>query len=141
LGHPHVQIEGIVEDHNFGSQTFAIRGGLSLWICTERSCWPGCKNISRVELISLVNIQVFGVLLVDASVLVLFGVLFTSCLYLWWASWSSLGVLDELIPKVSLWALISCVNKKLQNWHARVNLIPRGSVSLIRISNTCKCWR
>jgi hypothetical protein len=30
LGLPHVQIEGIVEAHNFGSQTFAIRGHLSL---------------------------------------------------------------------------------------------------------------
>jgi hypothetical protein len=30
LGFPHVQIEGIVEAHNFGSQTFAIRGRLSL---------------------------------------------------------------------------------------------------------------
>jgi hypothetical protein len=40
----------------------------------------GCENISRAELISLVNIQVPGVLRVDASVLGLFGVLFTSCL-------------------------------------------------------------
>jgi hypothetical protein len=41
LGLPHVQIEGIVEAHNFGSQTFAIKGRLSLQICTERSCCPG----------------------------------------------------------------------------------------------------
>jgi hypothetical protein len=40
----------------------------------------GCENISRAELISLVNIQVPGVLRVDATVLGLFGVLFTSCL-------------------------------------------------------------
>jgi hypothetical protein len=39
-----------------------------------------CENISHAELISLVNIQVPGVLRVDASVLRLFGVLFTSCL-------------------------------------------------------------
>jgi hypothetical protein len=26
---------------HFGSQTFAIRGRLSLWICTERSCCSG----------------------------------------------------------------------------------------------------
>jgi hypothetical protein len=31
LGLPYVQIEAIVEAHNFGSQTFAIRGRLSLW--------------------------------------------------------------------------------------------------------------
>jgi hypothetical protein len=35
---------------------------------------PGCENISRAELISLVNIQVPGVLRVDASVLGSFGV-------------------------------------------------------------------
>jgi hypothetical protein len=40
LGLPHVQIEGIVEAHNFGSQTFAIKDRLSLRICTERSCYP-----------------------------------------------------------------------------------------------------
>jgi hypothetical protein len=39
-----------------------------------------CENISRAELISLVNIQVPRVLRVDASVLGLFGVLFTSYL-------------------------------------------------------------
>jgi hypothetical protein len=42
------------------------------------------------------------------------------------ASWSSLEVLDELIPKVSSLTLISCVNNKLQNRHVRVNLIPPG---------------
>jgi hypothetical protein len=91
----------------------------------------GCENISWAELISLVNIQVPGVLRVDASVLGLFGVLFTSCLDLWRATWSSLEVLDELIPKVSSLTLISCVNNKLQNWHARppcLNLArPRAS--------------
>jgi hypothetical protein len=39
LGLPHVQIEGIVEAHNFGSQTFSIKDRLSLRICTERSCY------------------------------------------------------------------------------------------------------
>jgi hypothetical protein len=38
FGLPHVEIEGIVKDHNFGSETFAIKGRLSLQICTERSC-------------------------------------------------------------------------------------------------------
>jgi hypothetical protein len=40
LGLPHVQMEGIVEAHNFGSQTFAIKDRLSLWLYTERSCCP-----------------------------------------------------------------------------------------------------
>jgi hypothetical protein len=44
LGLPHVQIEGIVDAHNFGSQTFAIRGLLSLRICTERSCCPRLRE-------------------------------------------------------------------------------------------------
>jgi hypothetical protein len=44
LGLPHVQIEGIVEAHNFGSQTFAIKGRLNLRICTERSCYPGLRE-------------------------------------------------------------------------------------------------
>jgi hypothetical protein len=41
LGLPHVQIEGIVEEHNFDGQTFIIKGCLSLRICTERSYCPG----------------------------------------------------------------------------------------------------
>jgi hypothetical protein len=44
LGLPHVQIEGIVEAHNFGSQTFAIKNRLSLRICTERSCCPKLRE-------------------------------------------------------------------------------------------------
>jgi hypothetical protein len=44
LGLRHVQIEGIVEAHNFDSQTFAIRGHLSLRICTEISCCPGLRE-------------------------------------------------------------------------------------------------
>jgi hypothetical protein len=41
LGLPHIQIQGIVEAHNFGSQTFAIRGCSTVRICTERSCCSG----------------------------------------------------------------------------------------------------
>jgi hypothetical protein len=44
LGLPHIQIEGIVDAHNFGSQSFTIIGHLSLWICTERSCYPGLRE-------------------------------------------------------------------------------------------------
>jgi hypothetical protein len=60
---------------------------------------------------------------VDASVLGSFGVMFIACLDLWRASWSPLEVLDELIPNVSSLTLISCVNNKLQNRHASVNLL------------------
>jgi hypothetical protein len=74
-------------------------------------------------LISLVNLLVPGVLLVDASVLGSFGVMFITCLYLWRASWSSHKVLDELIPKVSSLTLIFCVNNKLQKPHGSVNLL------------------
>jgi hypothetical protein len=80
LGLPHVQIQGIIEAHDFGSQTFAIKCRLNLRICTENHAVLGCENISRVELISLVNIQVSRVLRVDALVLGFFGVMFTSCL-------------------------------------------------------------
>jgi hypothetical protein len=123
LGLPYVQIEALVEAHKFGSQTFAIRGRLTLWIWTKRSCCSGLRDISQGELISLVNLLVPRVLHVDAFVLGSFGVVFTSCLNLWWASWSSHKVLDELIPKVSSLMLISCVNIILQKAHASVDLL------------------
>jgi hypothetical protein len=44
FGLPQVQIEGIVEAHNFGSQTFSIKARLSLWICTKRSCCLGLRE-------------------------------------------------------------------------------------------------
>jgi hypothetical protein len=44
LGLPHVQIEVIIESHNFGSQTFAIKDLLSLRICTERSYCPELRE-------------------------------------------------------------------------------------------------
>jgi hypothetical protein len=59
---------------------------------------------------------------VDTSVLGSFGVMFIACLDLWRASWSSLEVFDELIPKVSSLTIFSYVNNKLQNRHASVNL-------------------
>jgi hypothetical protein len=89
LGLPHVQIEGIVKAHNFGSQTFAIKCRLSLRICTERSWCPGLREYLSgwVDLVGKHPSP--GVLRVDAWVLGLFGVMFTSCLDLWWASWFS----------------------------------------------------
>jgi hypothetical protein len=44
LGLPHVEIEGIIKAHNFGSQTLDIKGRLSLRICTERSRCPGLRE-------------------------------------------------------------------------------------------------
>jgi hypothetical protein len=69
LGLPHVQIEGIVEAHNFGSQTFALKAVYASESAPKDHVVLRCENISRAELISLVNIQVPGVLHVDASVL------------------------------------------------------------------------
>jgi hypothetical protein len=114
LGLPHVQIEGIGEVHNFSSQTFAVKNHLSFRICTERSCCPELQEYLSgwVDLVG--KHQVPGVLRVDASVLGLFVVLFTSCIDLWWASWSSLEVLDDLISEVSSLTLISCVNNKCE---------------------------
>jgi hypothetical protein len=52
-----------------------------------------------------------------------FGVMFTSLLDLYRASRCCHGVLDELIPEVLLSILKSCINTKLQNRHARMNLL------------------
>jgi hypothetical protein len=60
---------------------------------------------------------------IDALVLGSFGVMFIACLDSCPDSWSSLEVLDELIPKVSSLTLNSYVNNKLQNRHASVNLL------------------
>jgi hypothetical protein len=51
---------------------------------------------------SAFSVQVPGVSRLHASVPGPFGVMFMMCLDLCRASWSSLEVLDELIPKVSL---------------------------------------
>jgi hypothetical protein len=56
----------------------------------------------------------------------LLGVMFTSLLDLYRASRSCHEVLDELIPEVLLSTLKSCINTKLQNQHARTNLLYRG---------------
>jgi hypothetical protein len=56
----------------------------------------------------------------------LLGVMFTSLLDLYRASRSCHEVLDELIPEVLLSMLKSCINTKLQNRHARTNLLYQG---------------
>jgi hypothetical protein len=44
LGLPYIQIEAIVKAHNFSTQTFAIKGRLTLRICTKRSCYSGLRE-------------------------------------------------------------------------------------------------
>jgi hypothetical protein len=53
----------------------------------------------------------------------LLGVKFASLLGLYGASRSCHKVLDELIPEVSLSTSKPCINTKLQNRHARMNLL------------------
>jgi hypothetical protein len=57
---------------------------------------------------------------------VLLGVMFTSLLDFYQASKSCHEVLDELILEVLLSTLKSCINTKLQNRHARSNLLYQG---------------
>jgi hypothetical protein len=102
LGLPHVQIEGIIKAHNFGSKTFAIKGCLSLRICTERSCCPGLWEYLSGWVDPVGKHPSPRSFTCWCSVLGLFGVFFTSCLDLWHASWSSVEVLDELTRKSSL---------------------------------------
>jgi hypothetical protein len=59
-------------------------------------------------------------------VLGLLGVMFTSSLDLYRASRSCDEVLNQLIPEVLLSTLKSCINTKLQNRHARTNLLYQG---------------
>jgi hypothetical protein len=59
-------------------------------------------------------------------VLGLLGVVFTSLLDFYWASRSCHEVLNELILKVLLSTLKPCINTKLQNRHAQVNLLYHG---------------
>jgi hypothetical protein len=56
----------------------------------------------------------------------LLGVMFTSLLDLYRALRSCHKVLDELIPEVLLSMLKPCINTKLQNRHARTNLLHQG---------------
>jgi hypothetical protein len=56
----------------------------------------------------------------------LIGVMFTSLLDLYRASRSCHKVLDELIPEVLHSTLKPCINIKLQNRHARTNLLYQG---------------
>jgi hypothetical protein len=56
----------------------------------------------------------------------LLGVMFTSLHDLYRASRSCHKVLDELIPEVLLSTLKPCINTKLQNRHARINLLYQG---------------
>jgi hypothetical protein len=59
-------------------------------------------------------------------ILGLLGVMFTSLLDLYRALRSCHEVLNELIPEVLLSTLKPCINTKLQNRHAQVNLLYHG---------------
>jgi hypothetical protein len=59
----------------------------------------------------------------SGRVLGLLGVVFTSLLDFYRASRYCHEVLDELIPEVLLSTLKPCINTKLQNRHARTNLL------------------
>jgi hypothetical protein len=59
-------------------------------------------------------------------VLGLLGAMFTSLLDLYRASRSCHEVLDEIIPEVLPSTLKSCINTKLQNRHAKTNLLYQG---------------
>jgi hypothetical protein len=56
----------------------------------------------------------------------LFGVMFASLQDLYQASRSCHKVRDELIPEVLLSTLKACLYTKLQNRHARMNLLYQG---------------
>jgi hypothetical protein len=56
----------------------------------------------------------------------IFGVKFASLHDLYGASRSCHKVLDELIPEVLLSTSKPCINTKLQNQHARMNLLYQG---------------
>jgi hypothetical protein len=76
----------------------------------------------------------FGTFLARSSEFVIFsgwvlgllGVVFTSLLDFYRASRSCHEVLNELIPEVLLSTLKPCINTKLQNRHAQVNLLYHG---------------
>jgi hypothetical protein len=123
LGLPHVQIEDIVEAHNFGSQTFAIEDRLSLRICTERSCCPELREYLSgwVDLVGKHPSPrsfarwCFGPWVVWSPIHFVSWLVTGFVIF----SWSAY----ELIPKVSSLTLISRVNNELQNRHASVNLL------------------
>jgi hypothetical protein len=96
----------------------------------------GCRSMSSVSLrighnslsckIQHFSGQVLGVCRLLGSSPWLLGFKFASLHDLYGASRSCHEVLDELIPKVLLSALKPCINTKLQNRHAHVNLLYHG---------------
>jgi hypothetical protein len=78
-------------------------------------------------------VRVLRVFHLHGFVLRLLGIMLTSLLDLYRASRSCHEVLDELYLEVSLSTIISCINTKIQNQHAQMNLIPRGLVPMDKI--------
>jgi hypothetical protein len=77
---------------------------------------------------STFSVQVLGVFSLHGLVLGVIGVMFTSFLESYRASRSCQEVLDELYPVVLLSTLNSCIIIKLQNRHARMNLLYQGGL-------------
>jgi hypothetical protein len=75
---------------------------------------------------STFSVQVLGVFRLHGLVLGLLGVMFTSLLDLYRTPRSCHEVLDELYSEVFLSMLNFCINIKLQNRHARMNLLYPG---------------
>jgi hypothetical protein len=93
---------------------------------------PCCQFLSELD--EAPCLARFGTFLTWSSEFVIFsglvpgllGVMFASLHDLYRASRSCHKVLDELIPEVLLSTLKPCINTKLQNQHARMNLLYQG---------------
>jgi hypothetical protein len=111
---------------------FLYFGSLASWMFPP----SGCRSMSSVSLrighnslsckIQHFSGQVLGVCRLLGSSPWLLGVKFASLHDLYGASRSCHKVLDELIAKVLLSTLKPCINTKLENRHAHVNLLYRG---------------
>jgi hypothetical protein len=107
-------------------------GSLASWMFPSSAC----RSMSSVSLrighnslsckIQHFSGQVLGVCHLLGSSPWLLGVKFASLYDLYGTSRSCHKVLDELIPKVLHSTLKSCINTKLQNRHAHVNLLYHG---------------
>jgi hypothetical protein len=141
LALPHVQIEGIVEAHNFGSQTFAIKGRLSLRICTEISSCPGLREYLSgwVDLLGKHPIPrsfacwCFGTWVVW-SLVPFMSWLVTGFMIFSWSVWWT-------YPENLIFNIISCVNNKLkidmQVWTCYIISMP--SAGLVANNNWNQC--
>jgi hypothetical protein len=119
---------------HFGPSCGLLRGRCfsCLLECSPFCMWALSVSFSAVWIEFLVSqdsafsVQVLRVFRLHGLVLRLLGVLFTTLLDLCRASWSSHEVLDELYSEVLHLTLNSCIIIKLQDRHARTNLLYQG---------------